>query len=310
MVAWVQPSLTTNRIVTTTLLGTAQVATFLRLAIRIRSKRLWLDDAWAILALLFSYALLINMWMRTDLTNSRSQRIIAYWIVNITFTCTLWASRMSVIFSIIRIIPHSLTLRRITSYLAVLFGLMWTGLLVKKVHLCASDRSWYHLPQPQCHLGRVVGIMELATDSVADLGLAIVPMELLRRAPTIVGSQRMLVLIIFGANLLTAIVSVVHAVYLLGPAGLLEAISAQAEAAVALLISSAGVIVPPIYRLCRNQTPTYPEASTVLSDDVVLNRVGVVFRHPDQSTTSVETMKQDSATKKPDSATMNPDSAT
>jgi hypothetical protein len=36
-------------------------------------------------------------------------------------------------------------------------------------------------------------------------------------------------MIIFAASLVTTLVSIVHAVYLLGPSGLLEATTAQAE---------------------------------------------------------------------------------
>jgi hypothetical protein len=44
MVVWVQPTNTTKRIVTTTLLGIAMLTTLFRLRIRIRTRRFWLDD--------------------------------------------------------------------------------------------------------------------------------------------------------------------------------------------------------------------------------------------------------------------------
>ncbi|KAJ6591125.1 hypothetical protein DFH09DRAFT_194253 [Mycena vulgaris] len=122
-----------------------------------------------------------DMWIRTDLTHSRSTRIVAYWIICLSFTSTLWASRMNFIFSIIRIVPHPLELRKVAIFCAALFGLMWIGLLIQKLYRqCASDRSWYSLPKPQCHLGTGIAAMELFTDLAADLVLAAIFIQLLR----------------------------------------------------------------------------------------------------------------------------------
>ncbi|KAJ7481641.1 hypothetical protein FB451DRAFT_133428 [Mycena latifolia] len=217
------------------------------------------------------------MWIRTDLTQSRSARIVAYWMVCLSFTSTLWASRMSVIFSVIRIIPYPLKLR--------------------KVYRCASDRSWYALEKPQCHLGRAVAVTELFTDLTADLVLAAIPVELLRSVKSITSSQRNLVVIIFAASLLTTAVSIVHAIYLLGPTGLLEGITAQAEAAVSLLVANAAVIVPPVYRLVQKQTDEEACAYAINSEGVVrMQRVNpsgedstVVFKHPGLSSTNFGT---------------------
>jgi hypothetical protein len=60
-----------------------------------------------------------------------------------------------------------LTHRQITTGFAALFALCWMGLLVQKIHLCASDKSWYksHSPQ-QCHLGKGVIAFQLVSASV------------------------------------------------------------------------------------------------------------------------------------------------
>ncbi|KAJ7291113.1 hypothetical protein C8J57DRAFT_209690 [Mycena rebaudengoi] len=264
---WVQPSNTTSRIVVTTLLGLAQIATFYRLIVRIRLKRYWMDDTWAVVALGCSFMLLVDMWIRTDLSQSRSTRIVAYWLVSLSFTNTLWASRMSIIFSVIRIIPEQSKLRRITHIVAALFALGWIGLLIQKVFVCASDKSWYTLAKPQCHLGTGVAVLELITDLFADLALAIIPISLLYniQIPSI---QRRMLIIIFAASLLTTVASIVHAIYLLGPSGLLEGTSAQVEAAVALLVADAGIVVTAFYRLIRkegvfeNQPYTYKDSNS------------------------------------------------
>ncbi|KAJ7507298.1 hypothetical protein B0H11DRAFT_1971098 [Mycena galericulata] len=303
MVVWIQPSGNTNRIVTTTILGIAQIATFVRLTLRIRAKRFRWDDGWAIVALTSSFILMVGMWIRTDLSRSRSTRVVAYWMVVLSFTCTLWAGRMSVIFSIIRIIPHTLKLRKVTVYCAVLFGSMWVALLVHKVYHCASDESWYALAKPQCHLGTGVAVLELCTDLTADLVLAAIPIALLRSVRTISSGQRRLLFIIFAASLLTTVVSIVHAVYLLGPSGLLEAITAQAEAAVSLLVANAAVVLPSIYRRFRKRSDHEVYDYALDADGIVrMKKVGpsqnndtLVFQRPVSEWSALETRKPETS---------------
>ncbi|KAE9406596.1 hypothetical protein BT96DRAFT_222379 [Gymnopus androsaceus JB14] len=257
MVNWVQPSPTTNRIVTTTLIGIAQILTVFRFYVRYRSKRLWWDDAWTLLTVLLSYLLLISMWVRTDtpalgpIHQSHSARIVAYWLLYISFTCTLWSARMSLIFSVIRLIPPLFKLRKVSEWTAVVFFFMWAGSLTQKTYVCASDRSWYQLAQPQCHLGTKVGIVELITDLFADTSLVVIPIRLLQGVG-ISSEKRRMLHIMFGASLLISLVSVLHAVFLLGPSGLLEAITAQAEAVTALIVANLGVLSPYAYRLMKN----------------------------------------------------------
>ncbi|KAF9045932.1 hypothetical protein BDZ89DRAFT_100195 [Hymenopellis radicata] len=231
------------------------------LTLRIRSGRFWLDDAWVIVALICSILLLVDMWIRTDVSQARTTRINAYWMVSLNFTNTLWASRMSIIFAVIRLIPTQMRLRQITNFFAVLFGLMWIGLLIQKVYVCASDKYWYYLPKPQCHLGHGVAAMELTTDGVADLALAAIPIYLLRDI-TLVKSHRKMLILIFSSSLLVTLTSIVHAVYLLGPTGLLEAITAQAEAAVALMVANMGVVVMALYRVLRKDRDFDPAPYT------------------------------------------------
>ncbi|KAJ7318347.1 hypothetical protein DFH08DRAFT_969237 [Mycena albidolilacea] len=113
-------------------------------------------------------------------------------IATLGFPNTLWASRISVMFSIIRIVPHDnrSKLRKITTGFAALFALCWMGLLVQKIHLCALDKSWYksHSPQ-QCHLDKGVIAFQLVTDVFADATLAVLPTALIRNA-TIPAGQR------------------------------------------------------------------------------------------------------------------------
>ncbi|KAJ3872885.1 hypothetical protein F5051DRAFT_338534, partial [Lentinula edodes] len=234
-------------VVITILLGTAQILTLFRINIRRRTKRLWWDDAWALLTMFLSQLMLIAMWIRTDTPGSHSARIVAYWLVLETFR----SARISLIFSVIRLIPPLFVLRRVSEWMAVIFFLMWAGSLIQKTYICASDRSWYQLSAPQCHLGTDVAIVELVTDLFADVVLAVIPIRLLAGVGLSPDKRRMLYMM-FCASLLTSMVSIIHAVFLLGPSGLLEAITAQAEAGTALMVANVGVLSPYVYRLMKN----------------------------------------------------------
>ncbi|KAF7966913.1 hypothetical protein HWV62_18766 [Athelia sp. TMB] len=51
---------------------------------------------------------------------------------------------------------------------------------------------------------------------------------------------------------LVTVVSTIHATFLLGPSGLLEALTANVEASVSLIVANLAVIVTHVYRLLRN----------------------------------------------------------
>jgi hypothetical protein len=156
---------------------------------------------------------------------------------------------MSMLYSVIRIIPPMMTLRRIAYCCAVLFGCMWAALLTQKVYICAHHRAWERLFAPQCHLGESVGIVELISkysidhyertrkhtddplltaDLISDGILVLLPLRLLWRV-NMPRHMRRLLFSIFSASILVTVVSIVHAVYLLGPSGLLEGLTANVE---------------------------------------------------------------------------------
>lgn len=116
------------------------------------------------------------------LNQPRHVRAVAYWFAATGFTIVLWyvpvricvsvnyhsslscrTARMSMLFSVIRIIPHKQPLRRFAFYCAALFVGMWAALLCQKIYICGRDTSWMHLSVPQCHLGKHVGITELVS---------------------------------------------------------------------------------------------------------------------------------------------------
>lgn len=70
---------------------------------------------------------------------------------------------MSILYSMIRIIPASLTLRRVTYGIATFFGMMWAAQVIMISVLCTQDRSWESMEHPHCNPGRSVAILEMTS---------------------------------------------------------------------------------------------------------------------------------------------------
>ncbi|TFK56501.1 hypothetical protein OE88DRAFT_26630 [Heliocybe sulcata] len=283
-----QPPTSTLRAVVTTFAGVAILSTAFRVCYRYKIRRFWWDDGWAAVSLASQIVLLVNLWIRTDtpdvgpLHQSRESRIIAYWLVSLAFTFTLWSARMSQLFSVIRLIPEFMKMRKVAYGMVVMFGAMWAALVIQKVVICKQDTSWYNTPKPQCHLGHAVGSTELAMDFISDAMLVLVPLRLLWGV-SMQHTHRKLLFSIFSASLFTTIVSAVHAYFELGPSGLLEAITANVEvrsppsvpsyvvlmlrslqASVSLIVANLAVIVTYLYRLIRGERD--PENGVYISN--------------------------------------------
>ena len=140
-----------------------------------------LDDAWAAFSLLAAVVLLVGAWLRSDVDLPLDERVKGYFMLVSCFTCVLWSAlppfcynrcsqrglcrsaRMSILFSIRRIIPRLMTLRRHADICAVLFLCMWIAVLTQKLYICTHDDAWQHKKNVQCILGESVGGLELAS---------------------------------------------------------------------------------------------------------------------------------------------------
>ncbi|KAE9405768.1 hypothetical protein BT96DRAFT_317071 [Gymnopus androsaceus JB14] len=215
-------SSTANLVVCITFFTIADVSTLARICIRYRKQRLWWDDCWAILTMILSILVDISLFgAGTSSVGSsplapvsdESDQVVQFWLIMISFTLAIWCARISLMLSIIRLIPPLFTLRRISEWTAVSFSLICLGILTPKIYICASDLSWSDVSVPICPLEKVA-IGELITDLVADIALVVIPIRLLGHVKLSKDKRRMLI-VIFGASLLTSAVSVVHVVFLM-----------------------------------------------------------------------------------------------
>ncbi|KAE9408413.1 hypothetical protein BT96DRAFT_970719 [Gymnopus androsaceus JB14] len=239
-----------------TFFGIAQVSTVARIWIRYRKQRLWWDDGWAFLTMLLS--ILMDILMFLDGVDplvpiSPHMQIVHYWLILISFTVAVWCARISLMFSKIRLIPLFFTLRRISEWAAVSFFLACLGILAPKIYICASDRSWYHMPIPRCKVGLNpnIAIGELITDVLADITLVVIPIRLLGHVNDLAKDKRRMLFIIFGASLLTSAISIIRVVFLMGSSYhyATSVILTEIEVGTALTVANLGVMIPFLYRL-------------------------------------------------------------
>ncbi|KAJ8693066.1 hypothetical protein PTI98_010314 [Pleurotus ostreatus] len=210
----------------------AMVVTVVRIIERIRTKRWGVDDSFASLATAMLLVFVVGMFVHLgDPTNkTRTTAIALSYVLPQLFYGVLWSTRLSILFSIVRITPDYI-MRRILYGLAVAFCVCWAILFSQVFWVCESQPLWKEAVIPQCPLGQDVAIAQLITDVFADLSLIAIPTKLLWNL-RVSRSQRIRLLLTFSTSIITTIVSLVHAFYVLRVGGLEELIAAIVEVTV------------------------------------------------------------------------------
>ncbi|PIL27671.1 hypothetical protein GSI_10823 [Ganoderma sinense ZZ0214-1] len=238
----------TIRILATVLPALGIALTSLRLYYRHTRRHLGWDDAWAAFCMFCAFFLAAGAWTRSDTPqvgpfhHGPRVRILGYYMLNVAFTCVLWSARLSILFSIIRLIPYLMRLRVYATMAAVLFGCMWVALIILKITVCETHPEWKQTQGVQCVLGPAVAGVELATDFIADVILVALPIRLLwniKLSP----SRRALLTGIFSASMFTTIVSIVHGVFVFSSNRNAEGIWAHVLASTAMIVANLAVLV-------------------------------------------------------------------
>jgi len=71
------------------------------------------------------------------------------------------SSRISILFTIVRLTIPGTLIRRVLMYAAIIFGAVWALLLSQLCWICETESSWKSQPHPQCDLGRSVAITQI-----------------------------------------------------------------------------------------------------------------------------------------------------
>ncbi|KAF8995902.1 hypothetical protein BDQ17DRAFT_1250282, partial [Cyathus striatus] len=241
----------------------AVVSTALRLSYRKYAHRLWWDDLWAFLGLVFIIPFWI-LYMTADLIPSTNQHLVIFWRLAhvIVFTVVLWCARLSVAVTIVRILPEGM-FRRCAKMVSAIFALMCTALIVQKFSRCGV-MSLAKLAY--CKTPRWTATLELSTDVVADVWLIFSPAYMLYKTH-LRSNHRRLIIAIFACGFLTTIASIVHCIYIYLNKVQEIAISGHIQAATSVVVCNLLVLVTYLYRAYQRGR-TLTDASETETDEV------------------------------------------
>ncbi|KAG1808972.1 uncharacterized protein BJ212DRAFT_632023 [Suillus subaureus] len=234
----------------------AIIVTSLRLYVRARQKRLWIDDAWAALGMIFNFMLLVTdcLYLQDYERYPQSTRVALYYMDVQFFYAVVWSSRISILFTIVRLTVPRTFFRSILMFAAIIFGTIWALLFSQVWWICETESGWRTQPHPQCDLGRSVAITQMITDVLGDLFLIFAPFSLLYKV-RLSRAQKVRVFSVFSASAITTIVSLTHAYYIFSGGGTKEVMAAMVEASMSLIVENLSVVVAFIFNLKAGEDP-------------------------------------------------------
>ncbi|KAI9507873.1 hypothetical protein F5148DRAFT_50113 [Russula earlei] len=208
----------------------------------LRRARYWWDDACALfsfLSLVLQFgAVFMHVEHPSDL--SRLTRIASYYLMATTFYTIIWSARLAILFSIIRIDPDPIMRRRLM-WLAAVFVSAICFFLAQLFWTCEGiHNGWKNKPSPQCPLPKQIAICQLVSDVLADLALMLLPIRLIRGIKD--NGLRWRLILIFSTSIVTTVVSLVHAAYIITRGGIPVIISALVEDCMSLTVANLPVV--------------------------------------------------------------------
>ncbi|KAI6156977.1 hypothetical protein BKA82DRAFT_142356, partial [Pisolithus tinctorius] len=231
----------------------ATVVTCFRLFVRIRQSRFWLDDAWAVLAMVFNIIFLVGNWLYLH-DYGAGVCIRKYSRGAQCFYAVVWSSRISILFTVVRLTFPGLV-RRLLVLIAIAFMVAWMILGAQIFWTCETEPGWKTQPRPQCDLGRNVAITQIITDVLGDMILIIAPVRLIYKVK-LTKAQKIRLLSIFSTSAGTTVVSIAHGYYVYSGGGLREVLAAIAEFSVSLIVANLSVVVAFFFHISTEETAT------------------------------------------------------
>ncbi|KAH8835079.1 hypothetical protein DL96DRAFT_21641 [Flagelloscypha sp. PMI_526] len=214
----------------------------------LRRSRLWVDDLAAAFALLTLVIQIVSVFLHLPVPNSQSQttRVAVYYTMAYAFYTVIFFSRLSILFSIIRI-DSSQRRRRYLHGAAIFIVAALLFLMAQLLWVCEPEPSWKLAANPQCKLPLQVAVCQLVTDVIIDGILLAAPLTLLRHLAD--KRLRRKLTVIFSTCVATTIVSLVHAAYILSKGGIKVLISALVEDTCSLIVANLPVLIGATFRI-------------------------------------------------------------
>ncbi|KIO02108.1 hypothetical protein M404DRAFT_59936, partial [Pisolithus tinctorius Marx 270] len=238
-----------SKVVSVVLPIAATVVTSFRLFVRARQRRLWLDDAWAALAMVFDIMFLVVGWLYLfDYAQfPQETRVALYYLIDQSFYAVIWSSRISILYTVVRLtFPGSL--RRWLVRTTIAFMVTWMILGAQIFWTCETTTGWKTQPLPHCNIGRNVAIAQIITDVLGDTILILAPFRLIYKV-RLTKAQKIRLLSVFSTSAVTTVVSLIHAYYVLTDGELKETIAGIVEVSVSLIVANLSVVVAFLFRI-------------------------------------------------------------
>jgi len=174
-------------------------------------------------------------------------KVALYYILSQLFSAVVWCTRLSILFSIVRLATGH-TMRRLLYCLAAIFFFFWGLLFAQTFWVCENDPNWKDAALPQCNLGIQVGILQLIADVFANTVIVLIPAKMLLN-PKVSEGHHVRVLLILASGMTTTVVSIVHAFLTLKTSSLEGTISAIIEASTSLIACNLLVVFTTVMRV-------------------------------------------------------------
>ncbi|KAF8981314.1 hypothetical protein BDQ17DRAFT_886043 [Cyathus striatus] len=217
----------------------AIVPTIFRLYHRFRTGKLWWDDFWAFISLVFDI-LLLSMYTSFPITRYVPDKTetVVHWATMISLTFSLWAARISVGVTIVRLSNPS-RMRQVSKGIMMLFGMLATVLLIQKLFLCGKPtiESW------KCVWPQWTGIME-----IVNTWLTAVPAYMLWQM-SLPRKHFRLLQAIFACEVFVTIAGITHGIFIIEKHYFWMASAVHFEIASSLIVCNLLVVVTYIYRV-------------------------------------------------------------
>ncbi|KAF8816527.1 hypothetical protein BYT27DRAFT_7127747 [Phlegmacium glaucopus] len=246
------------RVVNYVLTSIAVVVTCLRLWDRARSARLWWDDAWALITMLFlvTFMAVVEVHLQDPDKHSMGVKLVVAYMCEQFFYAVTWSARLSILLTVIRLSFGRF--RRYLVYAGVLFVIIWLILFAQIWWVCENKQEWKKSNAPQCPIGLEVAVAQVITDIACDAILIFAPLRLVWKT-RLSRAQKIRLMSLFSTTIITTIVSMNHAYFVLKTGGLPEALAAVIQCTVSLIVANLSVIIAFFFRI------TTEEHDTILS---------------------------------------------
>ncbi|TFK70351.1 hypothetical protein BDN72DRAFT_896481 [Pluteus cervinus] len=244
----------------------AAIATLFRVIYHSIHQRFSYDDYAASFALASIITLFISVWMQLHSTATPQTLVDIqstlgwFWTTHLTFLCVVWASRVSLSFSITRLSREGTGTQRVLMFCTIIMGGFFPLALGQLLWVCGRQKHWIPVAMVQCRLGHTGVFLAIGADIISNLYLIVAPIYLFRDL-NMPARQRKLNVTVFFSSGLCLVTGILYGLALLfadeiGPQHeLITTLAANLEASVTLLMSNLLVLRSYIYRLISSEDP-------------------------------------------------------